>query len=239
MDQLQIYLEQYFFTQVKMASELGITDEKFDALLNAGVFAKPSYVIRDQILHSVVFGQFDSKGWADASYFHREMLPWMQRALAICEHTSIAETLSLLEQDFKQAFAQALQGLHLNEWSMPDAFTDDGMVIEVGLAKRCEANWRHYQAGIFGLCVASPVSAAAIAEKEVLQEKLSALSTVNIDVDDVEHDVERLLQLISRYEKISMPFTHLEYPRSSRFRLVEQLRHRLLTNTKAREDHTE
>lgn len=240
MNELHTYLDQHYLTQTKVANILNISETRFDELQNAGVFAAPSYVTRGQRLFSVVFGEFDAIGLADASYFHRDMLPWMQHAVVLSERVPLAEVSKIVEQEFKRDFAAALQHLHVSEWPLPDAFDVDGTTIELGLAQRCQQNWNHFKAGIFGLCVARPVSAAAIAEKEVLQEKLTTLSqqTLLTNLGDAKDDAP-LLDLIARYEKVSMPFTHLEYPRSSRFRLVEQLRQTLLTDTKAREDHAE
>lgn len=240
MNELQSYLVQHYLTAVEAARALDITNTKFDALLSAGAIAAPSYVICDHRLRSVVFGEFEAKGLEDASYFHRDMLPWMQHAVQLSDGCDSLEVSQIMAREFKRDFAIALQDLHQREWPLLDAFDADGIAIELGLAQRCEQNWNHFKSGIFGLCVARPVSAAAIAEKEVLQEKLAALSQqiLNLDMSDVEARAT-VWQLIARYEKVAMPFTHLEYPRSSRFRLVEQLRQTLLANTEAREDHAE
>ncbi|MBI3712364.1 MAG: hypothetical protein HY253_05290 [Burkholderiales bacterium] len=51
-----------------------------------------------------------------------------------------------------------------------------------------------------------------------------------------ESEVEMLSDLIARYEKAAMPFTALEFPRSSRYRLVDQLRLRIATDKSTEED---
>ncbi len=224
MSQLQNYFDHYFLSATEVALALDINVAACDELVAHTLFPAPSYVVREQRLHSVVFGEFDAIGLADAQYFHRDMLAWMRHALGLLTQLDLTAARDLLEHTFEHEFKIALQHLHLTCWALPDSFDENGQAIEAGLAARCEKNWGYFQAGIFGLCVAHPVSAAAIAEKEILQEKLIAISQNGTRSDYQTKEINALLEVIAQYENAAMPFTPLEYPRSSRYRLVEQLR---------------
>lgn len=227
MNQLQSYFDRYYLTTPAVAAALGISEARCDELVTQGLFPAPSYVVSTQRLRSVVFGEFDTPGLADAQYFHRDMLAWMRHALGLLESCDLDTARDKLEQTFRHDFGAALQELHHTCWPLPDAFDAQACVIEAGLAARCEKNWTYFQAGIFGLCVAHPVSAATIAEKEILQEKLIAISHNGTRTEYEESEIALLLETIEHYEKAAMPFTTLEFPRSSRYRLVDQLRETL------------
>ncbi len=236
MNNLQNYFDRYFLATPAAAAALGISAQRCDELVTQGLLPAPSYVVSAQRLRSVVFGEFEAPGLADAQYFHRDMLAWMRSALSLLEHNELGAARGTLEQTFKHVFKIALQELHQTCWPLPDAFDAQAHPIEAGLATRCQKNWEYFQAGIFGLCVAHPISAAAIAEKEILQEKLIAVSLNGARTDYNESEVSMLSDLIARYEKAAMPFTALEFPRSSRYRLVDQLRLRIATGKNAEED---
>jgi hypothetical protein len=60
----------------------------------------------------------------------------------------------------------------------------------------------------------------------VLQEKLAALSESAIG-SRTDEEMRALLQLIDAYASAAMPFSPIEYPLSSRKRLVEELSARI------------
>jgi hypothetical protein len=110
---------------------------------------------------------------------------------------------------------------------LPDSFTDTGQVITEGLNARTESAWTAFLGGIFSLCVADPSSEKSIARKEVLQEALTQLSGNGSRTDFSAEDKLHVLHLIDQYAHAAMPFSPPEYPRSSRKRLVEDLREKL------------
>jgi hypothetical protein len=107
---------------------------------------------------------------------------------------------------------------------MSDAFDDDGNALETGLRARLDSAWEHFLHGTFGLCVADPGSVASIARKEVLQERLSAISNNGSRRSFDANEIPSLRALIDAYAAASMPFSPIEYPHSSRKRLVDDLR---------------
>ena len=84
----------------------------------------------------------------------------------------------------------ALADLNVTTWRLRDSFDDDGSLIADGLRTRIDSVWKHFIYGTFGLCVANPISEAAIARKEVLQEQLSYLYSTGIKTDFSELDAQ-------------------------------------------------
>ena len=66
--------------------------------------------------------------------------------------------------------------------------------------------------------------ALAIARKEVLQEQLTAMTQNGARRAFDPAEIPALRQLIDDYAEASMPFSPIEYSRSSRKRLVDDLR---------------
>jgi hypothetical protein len=119
------------------------------------------------------------------------------------------------------------------------------------LSQRCAGSWRqrlpwrwvdpalarekaqaflpYFFDGTCGLCVADPSSGAGIAEKELLQERLMELTLNGSRVADTADENHKLLALIDAYARSSMPFSPAEYPRSSRKRLMDDLRLKVRT----------
>ena len=110
-------------------------------------------------------------------------------------------------------------------------FRDDASLIGDGFAARFNTAWQHFLNGTYGLCVAGPLSERAIAYKEVLQEKLIALTANGSRTDFAAKARQVVEQTIVAYAEACSSFSPLDYPRSSRKRLVDDLRASL--NTRA------
>ncbi len=96
-------------------------------------------------------------------------------------------------------------------------------------SQKAQAFLPYFFNGTFGLCVADPSSGAGIAEKELLQERLMELTLNGSRLADTADENHQLLALIDAYARSSMPFSPAEYPRSSRKRLVDDLRLKVRT----------
>ncbi len=72
--------------------------------------------------------------------------------------------------------------------------------------------------------MANPVSAAAIAHEGVLQEKLVALSENGKKVVYPAQQARAMQELIAACAAAAMPFAPVDYPVSSRKRLLEDVR---------------
>jgi hypothetical protein len=230
MNALDRYLNDYFFNAEQLASSCGITAAELAQLIDEQLVPAASYVVSaSSLVRSYVFGAMTAEGSTDGAYFHPSTSVWVAQALRVIAQSGRAEARAVVQRQFTENLARALAELDRSTWRLHDAFADDGTVREAALAARIALIWEHFLMGTFGLCVANPDSERAIARKEILQEKLSALTDNGKRERFTADEALGMLALIDAFAESAMPFSPIEYPISSRKRLVEDLRARLLT----------
>lgn len=229
MTSLDDYLSEHFITLGELAARCGLSSDELSQLIQQKLVMAPSYTIsQSHTITSHVFGVMRCEGARDGSYFHPASEVWVNRAVAVMRDVGEIAALDTLQRTFEQNFGAALRELNTTLWRLPDCLTESGEIVPVGMRKRLQSAWEHHLHGTFGLCVANPESEAVIARKEIVQEKLSALSENGAKQSFPRAEAELLLELIDEYAIRSMPFSPIEYPLSSRRRLVSDLRPRVL-----------
>jgi hypothetical protein len=219
MTQLDNYLAAHYLTTTQLAVAAGLTVAELDAMVANRLVPAPSYVVEPNgTVVSFVFGAMAAPGTKPGRYFHPAQLAWLARA------RNGLGTEAHAKGEFTTAYAAALATLNSTTWRLVDSFDALGAPIAAGLDIRLEAAWTYFLNGTFGLCVANPVSEAAIAYKEVLQEKLMALSENGEKRVYPAQQARAVQELIDAYAAAAMPFSPIDYPVSSRKRLVEDLR---------------
>lgn len=225
MSALDTYLRKHFLNAEQFAAACDCTTSDVADLIERGLVPAPSYVVtHSSTVRSHAFGEIEAVGSTPGHYFHPANVTWVgiaRRCVADQGHEAAQDAL---KARFVSNVQVALAELNGTTWRLRDSFADDGTQIAAGLRTRSESMWKHFLHGTFGLCVASPVSEAAIARKEVLQEKLSHLYEKGIPPDFSRDDALATLELIDAYADAAMPFSPAEYHRSSRKRLVEDFR---------------
>jgi hypothetical protein len=227
MTELDRYLTKHYVNAAQFATLCGIEEDELRDLMQRELIPEPSYVVRDGELRSYVFGVMPAPGSTPGQYFHPGMASWVVRARHDLATHGIEGARERIRQMFESEFTAALRELNDSLFRLDDAFDDAGRPLSSGLRARLDSAWEHFIHGTFGLCVASPESALNIARKEVLQEQLTAWTQNGAKHAFAEADLPALRQLIDAYETASMPFSPVEYSRSSRKRLVDDLRARL------------
>ncbi|MES2127914.1 MAG: DUF6058 family natural product biosynthesis protein [Pseudomonadota bacterium] len=218
MSTLDLYLASHFLNAEQTAAASAISVAELDALIDARCVPAPSYVVSASgTVSSFVFGEMAAPGSAPGRYFHRAQAVWIARARQL-------ESEVRLRERFTQQFGAALATLNLSTWRLRDAFDASGAPIADGLRTRTDNAWKFFLNGTFGLCVANPIAEAQIAYKEVLQEKLTQLSDNGAKHAYDAAQVPLMAALIDAYAAAAMPFSPIDYARSSRKRLVEDLR---------------
>jgi hypothetical protein len=226
---LDRYLSLHFITQTELAARCDLSGDELSRLIERRLVASPSYTVSgSHTITSHVFGSLRCDAARDGSYFHPATVAWVNRAVAAVEEVGEIAALDTLRRCFARNFSVALKELDSTLWRLPDCFGTDGEVVADGMLKRIGSAWEHHLHGTFGLCVAKPDSEAAIARKEIVQEKLCGLSENGARRSFSRSEAELLLELIDEYARLSMPFSPVEYPLSSRRRLVSDLRPRVL-----------
>lgn len=223
MGTLDRYLAAHFLNEAQLMAAADISADELATLVGQGLVPAPSYVVSEQgKVTSYVFGEMDAGGAIPGRYFHPSQTVWIARAREALAVDGV-QPQQHLQAVFTARFGAALADLNASTCRMPDSFDASGKPIASGLAVRLESAWLHFQKGTFGLCVAAPVSEAHIARKEVLQEKLTQLSENGSRSAYSPSEAAALRALIEAYATAAMPFSPVEYPISSRKRLVEDL----------------
>jgi hypothetical protein len=228
MTELNNYLAGHYLNEAQLVAVAGVPMETLDALIRDRLLPAPSYVVTDAgKLCSFVFGEMAAPGATAGRYFHPSQLAWIARAREALAKHGARGAEAYLQQRFAGDFAAALATLNLTTWRLRDCFDDAGTPIAEGLRARIDSAWKYFLNGTFTLCVANPISEAHIAYKEVLQEKLTQLSENGGRTAFPSPQLPAMRELIDAYAAASMPFSPVEYPLSSRKRLVEDLRAKL------------
>jgi hypothetical protein len=225
MSDLDDYLAKHYLSEGQLLESAGMQADELAALLDGGVIPAPSYVVtKDGKVRSFPFGEMAAPGSVPGRYFHPSQLVWIARARNAVGRAAVADAQARLKATFADNFAAALAALNLTTWRLRDSFDEQGAPMVEGLSIRTDSAWRYFLNGTFGLCVANPISEMHIARKEVLQEKLAQLSENGNKTMFTDQQARAMLELIDAYAASAMPFSPVEYPVSSRKRLVEDLR---------------
>ena len=226
---LDEYLSEHFITLEELAGRCDMSPSTLSRLIREQLVMAPSYVISGTaVIESYVFGPMACEGSRDGVYFHPSTVVWVSRATSVVREVGEAAAYERLKALFEERCSLALADLNKTVWRLPDCFAEEGTVIAKGLQNRLQSVWDHHLRGTVGLCVANPDSEAAIARKEILQEKLSSLSENGTRQVFSRLEAKQLLGVIDAYAACVMRFSPVEYPVSSRRRLVDDLRPRVL-----------
>lgn len=202
---LRGYLREHFVDKPAYAALAGISPERLSRLVAIGATPRATYTCDGNSIHSAAFGAIGIQEDLTGEYFRTGCVRWAilaARSPPGRERAAVFETLT-------RELRAALRG-----------YLEDSAAIEDTIQGFLPGFWD----GTFGLCVADPSSGAGIARKEMLQEKLTRLTANGSNPRPAGVSKAELLQLIDDYAEAAMHFSPAEYGRSSRKRLVDDLR---------------
>lgn len=202
---LKSYLQKHFVDKLAFASILGITVERLDQLIAAKAVPEPTYDCEGNTISSAVFGVIETEESIYGHYFRPECSRWVKIADQAAPGQERDAVFSVLSCEL--------------ELGLGDYFKEPEII-----EKKIQDFLPYFLNGTFGLCIADPSSGTEIARKEVLQHKLTELTENGSNPSPKGIAKSELLQLIDDYAISSMPFSPAEYERSSRKRLVDDLR---------------
>ncbi|WP_233010725.1 DUF6058 family natural product biosynthesis protein [Rheinheimera faecalis] len=202
---LKTYLQKHFVDKPTFVSLLGITIERLDQLIAAKAVPEPTYVCDGNTIGSAVFGVIEIEESIYGDFFRPECSRWVKIADQAAPGKERDAVFSVLS--------------HQLELGLQDYFKEPEII-----GKKIQDFLPYFLNGTFGLCIADPSSGTNIARKEVLQHKLAELTENGSNPSPAGISNSELLQLIDDYALSSMPFSPAEYERSSRKRLVDDLR---------------
>lgn len=205
---LRDYLHHHFVDGATLAQMAGISIARLNALIDAEAVPAPSYLVVGRSITSALFGTIDNIDADSGRYFRPENLRWLRIAMQAPQGFERQAVVNCLSQE------------------LLDAFTLAGIPSDTANAKVAEF-LPHFFNGTFGLCVSNPANGYGIARKELLQERLSALTAHGSNCTPAGITPQELLTLVDDFAAACMPFSPAEYGRSSRKRLVDDLRLKL------------
>ena len=204
---LATYLDTHFVDKPTFAALAAIPLERLDRLIAAAAIPAASYVCDGHSIGSAVFGITPTAESVVGEFFRPECVRWVRIAAQAAAGTEKAAVEAQLVDELRAALA-SLEHVHPVE--SVDATIQDFLPS--------------FFNGTFGLCVADPSSGAGIARKELLQKKLTQVTENGSNATPAAITRDELLALIDDYTAAAMPFSPAEYARSSRKRLVDDLR---------------
>ena len=202
---LRIYLQEHFVDKPAFASLSGISIERLDQLIAAEAIPRATYTCNDGYIHSAAFGETQTEEPLTGEYFRPECVRWAK----IAAHSPAGLEQYNVRLQLESELRTALRG-----------YCEDPSVVEA----KVQSYLPHFWNGTFGLCVADPSIGAGIVRKEILQEKLTVATEGGSKSSPSGMSQQELLLLIDNYAAAAMPFSPAEYERSSRKRLVDDLR---------------
>jgi hypothetical protein len=228
MDPIDTYLQARYLSAPRFAAACAIPTRTLAGLVDEGFVPRPAYIVTaDGTLVSAAFGEMPAPAATPGEYHHPGHVAWVAIALQLRATVDTRHMRALLGERFRSHFAAALASLDRRIHRLADSFDDRGNPIREGLARRTAAAWTNFIGGVYGVCVVDPSTVASIARKEILQEALTDITANGRRTHFPDDTALHVLQLVERYAAATMPFAPPEYPRSSRKRLVDDLRARL------------
>jgi hypothetical protein len=219
----QDYLHAYFCDEKTLARLSNIDVNAMRALIARSFVPKAAYVVANGTISSYVFGQMDAPDAPPGDWFSTANVAWVQRALAMIVEQGEDAAAAALKARFESNYREALRTAHVAEGPLPGLSHVDGSFDDGAYSAQFDTMWAHFLAGTYSLCVRDAVDERRIAEKEALQLRLSAATDSGAKTRYSEAEAYAVRSLIARYVEVSMPFSPIEYDRSSRRRLVENV----------------
>ena len=202
---LKIYLQKHFVDKPTFASLLGITVERLEELIATKAIPEPTYICDGSSVRSAAFGVIQIEESLSGEYFRPECTRWARIANQAAPGKERDAVLSELTSELKTGLRTYVKDPAIVEGKIQDFLP-------------------YFFNGTFGLCAADPSTGTGIARKEILQERLTELTENGSNPSPSGIPKSELLQLIDDYALSAMPFSPAEYARSSRKRLVDDLR---------------
>ncbi len=225
-DSILNYLLNHYCSLDQLVESSPCNAEEIDAWINAGCLPDHSYCIDTTgAIHSF-FGAFSAPDIAisavapECRYFNPSHVEKLQ---ALCTATKDLEQLSgLLMQTFFDNYTDTLSKLKAGQFGMHDYIDAQGRT-QPAITELLNSEWQYYLQGVYGLCTRT-TSTPEIAIKEASIRKINFLTNdLNKTILD-SIDKQELRSAVADLDRVSAAFAPHEYPRSSRYKYIDQVR---------------
>lgn len=193
---LLTYLQTHFLTRAQLVDAAGCTDAELSAWQEAGVMPRASYRLALAVGCDSFFGHHDED--ANVEFYARGYPAWI----------GLVQSGADAFGHFARRYRARLRELPLHSGAPK---------LNAGLEAHLRDEWGHFLAGTYGLCTRTGLP-EQIAEKEL------AVAVINELTATAEPDLHVLQRAVDLLDAASSPFAPHERARSSRRRLVDQVR---------------
>lgn len=214
--ELQNYLDKHFISRSQLKQILGVRNDELIELISKGMIPAWSYKIENGYSYTHVFGQSPVSKCRNGEYFSPFVIDWYNDNLTLFpDH----QTTNNLEEKLRSKFIESY---------IAEAYTNESFknylkeVIDnfQTIQEYANNSWQHHLEGTYGVCVNKPSCVARIIKKQVAVVALSKITNNGVKRSYTEKELTELHKCIEEYNKVAMPFSPVDYEKSSRRRLV-------------------
>ncbi|MEC4724377.1 DUF6058 family natural product biosynthesis protein [Shewanella sp. D64] len=198
------YLNNNYFTKQELLDLAKVTEEELLNFQQQNVMPKCSYKLKLNYTNHSFFGEFNDQ--SEIEYYAKGYLSW----LGILKTT---EDLHTVFGIFAQRYIKAIA------WLKHAGYYSDDNTVNSGLDLHIKQEWKSFLEGIYGLCTHSGLP-EDIAAKEVAILQINEM----LALDEAEIDLTKLTKAVNLLDESSAMFAPHERIKSSRHRLVDEVR---------------
>nr|WP_246240017.1 DUF6058 family natural product biosynthesis protein [Pseudoalteromonas caenipelagi] len=195
----------HFISLSQLLSNSGVGEQALRSYQQSGIMPKASYVLNLHVGCESFFGHHEQQ--TECEYYAKGYLHWLGIVQANAEP-------EFIYQVFSQRYLQTVSVLKTQGYQCKDE------KLNIKLAEHVESEWQHFLSGTYGLCTRSGLP-EDIAAKELAIAQINELTLT-------EHlsaaELNALAKAVDLLDKVSAHFAPHERHRSSRHRLIDEVR---------------
>lgn len=207
------YLSKNFLTKSQLLEVTGLSDSELITYQNKQVMPKASYVLETNIVCHSIFGEF--KQTDKLEYYAKSYSAWINMLKTSSDPIAIS-------MHFNKRYKEEIKNLTSR------GFTSNHEKMHDAIESHIQDEWRHFLNGTYGLCTNSGLP-EDIAAKEMATLIISEIIENNHPSHLDTHEKKRLSDAVALLDKVSSMFAPHEFERSSRNRLINQVKMRFLS----------
>ena len=199
------YLNEHFLTRDELLETAKISEETLRIYQEQQVMPGPSYRLFLSLSCDSYFGEHDNEQRLE--YYAKGYLTWL----------GILQSLDNLKDAFivfKERYIKTIDELEKN------GYEDCIRELKESIDEQVEQEWGHFLNGTYGLCTKSGLP-EDIAAKELAIREIKRLISFSKLSDE---QLSKLAEAVNLLDEVSALFAPHEKPRSSRQRLIDDVR---------------
>jgi hypothetical protein len=221
---LATYLAENYCSLEDLACGADVSAKQIEDLIDQALVPGCSYeVTSDKCLKSFVFGSIAGAIAPVGRYFAASNVSWIRRALDLLNRCGPATAHAQFDAEFEERYVEALRARMVPGEDLPGVSLPNDKVSEETWRSGLASTLKHFRAGTYGVCVRDCDCEDRIARKEIAVERLSCLTNDGTRRNFAAQELSQVRLAICEYNAIAMPFSPLDYPMSSRKRLIAGL----------------